>query len=83
LEAKEVRSEEADVSGLELEEREEGCRVQARGVGHIVYWNSGGYIRAAWCLLFVLIRQGLRGGSGPQLHILGRDILFIGIKYAV
>ena len=24
-----------------------------------IYWN--------WCLLFVLIRHGFRGGSGPQL----------------
>jgi hypothetical protein len=41
-----------------------------------------GYVRAAlgrschdWCLLFVLIRHGLRGGSGPQrlIRALGEE----------
>ena len=34
------------------------CEAMARG--------GGGAHGAYWCLLFVLIRQGLRGGSGPQ-----------------
>jgi len=28
-----------------------------------------------WCLLFVLIRQRLRGGSGPQ-HLIGAYFLY-------
>lgn len=24
-----------------------------------------------WCLLFILIRQGLQGGPGPHIHITG------------
>ena len=59
------------VGGLKVEEVKEGRvvvgergprRGERRGEGSKAlkcgfYWN--------WCLLFVLIRQGLRGGSGP------------------
>ena len=31
--------------------------------------DLGVRVRPSWCLLFVLIRQGLRGGSGPQRWI--------------
>ena len=37
-----------------------------RGVG---WARSTRMTRKHWCLLFVLIRQGLRGGAGPQRYI--------------
>jgi len=49
-----------------------GCVAQrASSVGLNTFCNA--QCPAAWCLLYVLIRQGLRGGSGPQRLIRETD----------